>query len=319
MIFKDESEIKERIEELTGRVMPGPLEIKEDTTQYMSIHGGMIVRLGGNDYLITGDATEGRFGIEDQPKFWVKYAVDLETGARKIIKLVFYEYFTSRVGPFLIKGSRNPQKEADVLDVVRGHPNFMQGRLVHDAVGNVVRVIDFVRGSNFYNYINDLEMDHETYFFNVLPAIMKNLVEAFEAIDFLARTGQHHGDVRTDHIIIEAQTGKYVWIDFDFEVSHADFDLWSLGSVLVVAVGKGRQNYQDVMQYPELYPAVKGKLVLYPDDFMLFHKNMIADLRKLFPYIPEKLNQILINFSEGSTFFYENISSLIEDIREVFP
>jgi len=318
MIFNDEKELKARVEELTGRKINGTPVIKEDTTQYMGIHGGMILRLDGNDYFVLGDATEGRFGIEEQPKFWVKYTVELETGAKKIIKLVFHEEFTSRVGPFLIRGKRSPAKEMRVLDMVKGRPSFMQGYSIYDPVGNIVRIIDHVPGMDLFQYLYGLQIDHETYFYNTLPGIMKKLIEAFEAIDFLIQNGEHHGDIRTDHIFIHSETGRYVWIDFDFEVSHTDFDVWSLGDVLIFVVGKGAQTFQEVLRTPDIYPVNIDEVNFTPDDGMLFFKNQIAALKKIFPYIPEKLNRILTSFSAGSYFFYDNVQALIDDIGEVF-
>ncbi len=318
MIYENESELRDRVEQLTGRVIRGQVQIKEDTTEYMRIHGGMILRLDGNDYFVMGDATEGRFGIDDQPKFWVKYAMDLTSGERKVIKLVFYESFTSRMGSLLLKGTRSPKKEAQVLDVVRGHPNFMQGYALHDSAGNLVRMVDFVRGPNLYRYLNDLDVPHELYFNKMLPGIMTKLLDCFEAIDFLLSRGQHHGDIRPDHIIIQREFGRHVWIDFDFEISHDDFDLWSLGDVLVFVIGKGAHTYQEVIQYPELYPVRTESLVLTEHDSMMFVKNQIANLRLLFPYIPEKLNRILVSFSAGTTFFYEDTRTLIDEIRDAF-
>jgi hypothetical protein len=37
----------------------------------MSIDGGDVMRLAGNGYLVSGNAQEGRFGIDDQPKYWM--------------------------------------------------------------------------------------------------------------------------------------------------------------------------------------------------------------------------------------------------------
>lgn len=319
MIFTNENELKDRVRELTGRAMTGTPQILEDTTQYMAINGGMILRLGGNDYYVTGEANEGRFGIEEQPKFWVKYAVDLETGRRKIIKLVFYEEFTSRVGPFLIRGKRSPEKEKRVLEFVKGHPGFMQGIPFNDPAGNLVRIIDFVPGANLFRYLYNLDVNHEYYYHNILPGIMKKLIKAYEALDLLIQNGMHHGDVRADHIIIESDTNNFVWIDFDFEVSHIDFDIWSMGDVLVFAVGKGDHSFQDVFQCPDLYPVDVNKVNLCPDDGLLFFRNQIANLRKIFPYIPEKLNRIMTSFGAGTYFFYESAGALIDDIREIFP
>lgn len=318
MIINEEKEIKRRVEELTGRVIYGTPIIKEDTTQYMSIAGGMILRLAGNDYFVTGDATEGRFGIEDQPKFWVKYAYDLETGKKKIIKLVFHEDFTSRIGPFLIRGRRSPQKEAQVLEVVEEHPNFMQGKRVLDIAGNLVRIIDYVRGPSMYSFLKKLEIPHEQYYYEVLPGTIEKIMEAFEAIDFLNRSGLHHGDIRNDHIIIDAETGNYVWIDFDYEISHSDYDIWCLGNVLTYIVGKGSHTFVGVRTEPDKYQIDTSKVKFEPDDAMFFFRHRISNLKKLFPYIPDKLNDILLNFSAGTSFFYEDVKSLIDNIRSVF-
>ncbi len=318
MIFNDERQLKERVEDLTGRKITGRPRITGDTTHYMNIHGGMVLRLDGKDYFVMGDATEGRFGLDEQPKFWVKYAVDLESGARKIIKLSFYEEFASRIGPILIRGQRRPEKEARVLDAVRGKPGFMQGYSLRDKAGNLVRMIDFVQGKSLYNYIYDILEDHETYFLNTLPDIMDKLIECFEAIDYLIQKGEHHGDIRPDHIIIEPGTGKYVWIDFDFEISHIDYDLWSLGELLIFVVGKGFHTYHSLYRNPTDYPVKLDDLTFSEDDSTLFAKSHIANLGKIFPYIPEKLNLILVNFSRGTTFLYENINSLIQDMREIF-
>ena len=50
---------------------------------------GDVVVLKGRPYLVRHNAKEGRFGIDDDVKFWVKRAIDLQNGASKIIKLVF--------------------------------------------------------------------------------------------------------------------------------------------------------------------------------------------------------------------------------------
>ena len=220
MIFTDSLKIKARIEELTGKSPAGEVRVLDDTGDFMGIQPGNVLRLEDNDYLISGHATEGRFGIDDQPKFWVKYVLDLTSGEKKLVKLVFFEEFTSRIGPFLIRAQRNPRKESRILDLVKGHPHFMQGRTIMDGAGNEVRLIEFVRGMNFYNYLNQLKMDHETYFHTVLPGVMDKLLEALKAMTFLLENGQQHGDIRNDHLLVQADTGRYVWIDFDYQVSH---------------------------------------------------------------------------------------------------
>jgi hypothetical protein len=70
MIFEREPELRDRIEALASRQLPGPIPIFEDATSSTAIHGGCVLRIGGNDYFIRGEAREGRFGIDDQPKIW---------------------------------------------------------------------------------------------------------------------------------------------------------------------------------------------------------------------------------------------------------
>ena len=148
---------------------------------------------------------------------------------------------------------------------------------------------------------------------------MEKLIQALEAIAFLEKQGEHHGDIRTDHIIIDAHSQNYVWIDFDFEISHTDFDLWSIGGVLVFIVGKGSHTMHDVMRTPGNYPVDVEKVSFSSKNNLLLLRNRITDLRQLFPYIPEELNQILKNFSIGTEYFYEDVPSIIDDLRTVYP
>lgn len=315
-IYNDPGHIKARVKEVCGRPIYGRVEIIEDASEYMSIHGGMILRLTGNDYFITGDATEGRFGIDDQPKFWVKYAYDLETGRRKIIKLVFYEEFTTRVGPFLIRANRSPEKESRVLKVVAGDDRFMQGVSTTDTANNLIRVIDFVPGKSFYRTLNELKISHEEYFHDRLPDVLAHLTEAFKAIGRLVAAGEQHGDIRCDHLLIEPESGRYVWIDFDYQVSHGDYDIWSLGNVLAFAVGMGAHTFHSIALNPQLYPVDITKIDLNPDDRLLVSQNQAANLKKLFPYIPDRLNNMLLNFSWGTDKFYETVSEITDDLEQ---
>ena len=317
MIYAAEQELLERVREVTGRNISTPPVVREISTDYMSLIPGMVLRLGESDYLLTGEATEGRFGIDDQPKFWVKYAFDLESGWKKIIKLVFQEEFKARVGPFLIRARRNPDKEAAILETVRDHPGFMQGRRVLDRAGNLVRVIDRISGRSLYTRIMALDLDHETYFHEVLPGVLTNLLEAFRALNFLHQEGFQHGDVRTDHLFVESATGRYVWIDFDYEVSHSDYDLWSLGNVLCFLVGKGNHHPNEVVCKPGNYPNPLCGQELTNDDLLLSGQNRVANLAKLFPYIPLDLNRILMRFSAGTEAFYGSVEELVKDLEKV--
>ncbi|MCP4752323.1 MAG: protein kinase, partial [Proteobacteria bacterium] len=189
-----------------------------DTTEFFDIDHRDVIRLADNkSYRITGNTKEMRFGVED-PKYWVKRAIDTETNERKIIKLMYFETFETVLGGLKINCFRDPDKESAVLELVANHPAFMHGTSHKDSKGNNVRVLDMVRGQNFYLYIESLNhLKHEEYFHSTLPNVLKKLVKAFEAILFLHTNGFRHGDIRNDHLILESDTGNYVWIDFDYD------------------------------------------------------------------------------------------------------
>jgi len=105
-----------------------------------------VLKLDGSHLFITGNIYEARFGLSDEPKYWVKKAIDLETGVPQIVKMVYHEEFRVHVGPLRIKCYREPHKETQVLELVCGHPHFMQGRGLFDQRGNEVRTVDFIRG-----------------------------------------------------------------------------------------------------------------------------------------------------------------------------
>lgn len=316
MIFEDTETLLHRIAEVSGRRIKNPPKIFEDTSSYMNIVSGSVVRIGGNDYYIVTDARENRFGVDDQPKFWVKYAIDLTTGTRKLIKLVFHEEFTTEIGFIRIRCRRNPKKETDILDAMRDNPRFMQGVTITDPAGNLVRVIDVIPGNSMYHYLTDLEMPHEAYYFDKLPGIMKEVLACLDALAALQQQGLHHGDVRSDHIWIERKTDRFVWIDFDYEVSHTDYDLWSMGNLLIRVLGKDIHRMRDIERRPEDYPGCRESIA--PEDLVLLYNDRIANLGKLFPYIPRRINDILMRFSAGTGDFYKNLEQLSNDLHAFF-
>jgi serine/threonine protein kinase len=226
MIFQSPQALKQRILEVTKRSAPSKIMVFEDTSAFMSIDAGSVLRLNGNDYLVLGYAREGRFGLDEQPKFWVKTVIDLTTGERKIVKLVFNETFTSRIGSTVFTCVRNPRKESEILRRMHGHPNFMQGKPARDAIGNLVWIIDFIPGPSLYEYLRRLDMPHEAYYRQIFSKLIIPVVECIDGIAQLHRQGLHHGDIRADHILLKKQSSDYVWINFDYEVGYGGYDLF---------------------------------------------------------------------------------------------
>jgi hypothetical protein len=287
-----------------------------DTTDFTSIEYGDEIVVGGSRFTVTGVERERRFGIDD-PKFWVKRVVNADTGERKIIKLSFFESFYTTFGGIKIRCFRDPEKEAEILKLVKGHGAFMQGDSYYDEKGNNIRILDIVRGKNFFLYLDSLRMPHEKYFHEELPAILSRLVEAFRAVGFIHRNGFRHGDIRSDHLMVNHEDGSYVWIDFDYDYDAKEnpfgLDIFGMGNILAYAVGKGYHNHYMISNDPHTYGDLKERITLR--DFSIIHKNRLLNLQKLFPYIPRMLNDIIMHFSAEATIFYEFVDELIEDLN----
>lgn len=287
-----------------------------DTTEIFSIDYGDVIQIGEKSYTVTGHERERRFGMED-PKFWVKRAIDSDTGEKKILKLSFLESFETIFGNVSVRCFRDPKKEADILELVKDHPYFMHGKTLKDEKGNIIRVLDIVPGPNFFLYIDSLSMAYETYFTKALPDILKRLIKAFEAIRFLHIHGFRHGDIRNDHIIVDRNTGDYVWIDFDYDYEATEnpfgLDVFGLGNILINAIGKGFHNVHMILNDPMTYGDLKDRLE--PGDFSILHKRRFINLCKLYPNIPKPLNDILMHFSRGADIYYELAEEIIEDLN----
>ncbi len=307
--------IKKRIEELTGWQFVKKPKIITDTSDCMRIQRGHVVRLDGQDFVIEGNRYESRFGISDQPKYWVFGALELETGKKKILKTVFHEDFNVHIGVFKIHCYRSPEKEARVLELVRGDRRFMQGYTQLDTMGNNVRIIDLIEGASIFQYVYGIDKNHEQYFYEDLPAILWKLSNCMEAIKFLHEQETCHGDIRNDHILIDSKTGDYSWIDFDLNQHVKDFDVWSIGNVINYTVGKGINSFHLVLKSKHFSDKVKQSLT--SEDGSAFYEYRIINLIKLFPYIPRRLNDILMHFAIKPHKRYATMQQLLDEYYEM--
>lgn len=295
------------------RRQPG---IFTDTSDFTRIDYGDIVNVDNKYFLIVGYTKEGRFGIDDQPKQWVPKVIDLESGERKILKLVFHENFTIKLGQFHVTCYRTPEKEARVLDLVGGNKMFMQGYSTLDKVGNLVRILDIIQGNRLDTTIDRITCDYETYVADHLQGILRHFLKSVEAIVLLHQHGFKHGDIRRDHIIVDGQDGQYRWIDFDYDFYLPErpfaLDLIGLGNILLFILG--RRNYQpiDVLEDPEM--GEKVLRTLHVNDLALLSQDRIFNLQKLKPTLPKCFNDILLHFSAGTPVFYDSASELYDDL-----
>jgi serine/threonine protein kinase len=291
-------------------------QIHYDTTEFFKVDYGDVAILGDKPFLVRHNAKEGRFGLDDEEKYWVKRCIDLTDGSLKIVKLVFFEKFQATIANLSFDCFRSPKKEARILDLVAGHENFMQGYWVKDGAGNIVRIIDYIYGKTLHAFIQELSIDHEAYYHEIFPEIFKNFMECVHAVEFLHHHRQKHGDIRRDHILIDRESGRYRWIDFDFNYMHREnmfgYDLFGLGNILIYIAGMGDVLLADLQKNK---PAVLDSLE-EKDLNIVFH-NRVANLKKVYPYLPESLNRVLRHFSMGAEIFYENTTQLLNDMNEI--
>jgi hypothetical protein len=152
-------------------------------------------------------------------------------------------------------------------------------------------------------------MPHEEYFRTLLPGVLRNIAGSLRGIQRLHEAGLCHGDIRNDHLLIERTTGCYKWIDFDLNEDSAWFDVWSTGNILHCVVGKGFVTFREAI---EACPALSGHLT--DEDASVFFPNRVMNLRKVFPYVPQALNEVLLRFSGGARAAYDRVSQVADDV-----
>ena len=82
------SQLQEMIADYLGsKNVPRRFRIITDTSDFFKVDYNDVVILAGVPYLMRNYTKEGRFGLDDEPKYWVRKAVNLETREVKIIKL----------------------------------------------------------------------------------------------------------------------------------------------------------------------------------------------------------------------------------------
>ena len=295
--------------------IPKKLNVITDTSDFFRVEYDDVLILENRPYWIRSYEREGRFGLDDEPKYWVRRAIDLEDGSTKILKMVFHEKFETKIGEVIIQCFRSPKKEGRILDLVANHKNFMHGYWVNDSKGNNVRIIDYISGRRFDEIVVEYGKNHEHYFYKYFPYVLDQYIELVEAIKFLHDHGEKHGDIRRDHILFDSRLKVNRWIDFDYNYLHGEskwsFDLLGLGNIIIFLVGRG-----DVL-VPDLYHNQRDIFeTLWGEDLNISYKNRVANLKKIYGYIPDSLNRVLLHFSYGAEIFYEDIGQMLEDLAE---
>jgi len=295
--------------------VPDRFKIVTDTSDFFRLDYNDVLLLDKDLFWIKRYEKEGRFGLDDEPKYWVRRAIDLSDGSTKVLKLVFHEEYQSKIAGLTIRCFRSPKKEARILDLVKDHPHFMHGTWTTDSVGNNVRILEFIFGPRYDEIVMQYGTDHEDYFYNYFPSVLDEYTQLAGSIKFLHDHGEKHGDIRRDHILYDRERKINRWIDFDYNYMHGEsmwgFDLQGLGNIIIFLTGRG-----DVL-VPDLYRNQRELFdTLWGEDLNISYKNRVANLQKIYPYVPDSLNRILLHFSHGAKIFYENVDQLLDDLAE---
>lgn len=314
--FPSDDEVRRLIAAHAGTEhIPQKFRIITDTSDFSRIEYNDVVILGGKPYWVKRYEKEGRFGLDDEPKYWVRRAIDLTDGSTKVLKLVFHEEFETTICDIVIQCFRSPKKEARILDLVAAHRNFMHGEWVLDAAGNNVRILEFIRGPRLDELVTGYGTDHRDYFHHYFLKVLDQFLELLIAIKYLHDHGEKHGDIRRDHILWDREREVMRWIDFDYNFRHGEsmfsFDLAGLGNIIIFLVGRGDVLVEDLYhERRDLFDSLWG------EDLSISYKNRVANLKKIFPYIPESLNLVLLHFSVGAEIFYETTDQLLADLNK---
>ena len=223
--------------------VPKRVRVK-DTSDFFRVDYDDVVILDDVPYFVRNNEREGRFGLEDEQKFWVKRASNLLTGEVKILKWVFRERFEARIGNLVFECVRSPQKEARILELVRGRPDFMQGKTVLDSSGQPAPDPGLYQGQNAGPDHARTGQEPRGFFLSTtFPRCSTSLSASSRPSASCTSTTR---STAISGGTISSRTwrpGRYRWIDFDFNYRHGEsrfgFDLFGLGNVLLFITGRG--------------------------------------------------------------------------------
>lgn len=288
-----------------------------DTSDFANIDYGDVIHVDDRYLLVVGYTKEGRFGVEEQPKQWVPKVYDLVSGERNILKLAFHETYTIRLGELEVTCYRSPEKEAQVIELTRGNRSFMQGYATLDDAGNLVRILDIVNGQRLDKAVYRMGDSHLDYFEHFLPDILRRFLISVDGIVMLHSHGFKHGDIRRDHIFVDREDGHFWWIDFDYDYYLPErpyaMDLFGLGNVLLFLIGQQNFRPSALLKDPAFGEKVFSRIS--EEDLALVSRDRVFNLKKIYPYIPDPLNDILLYFSVGAEVMYDTVEEFYNDLR----
>ena len=101
---------------------------------------------------------------------------------------------------------------------------------------------------------------------------------------------------------------------YDFYLPERPFalDLFGLGNILLFLVGRQTFRRHDVLTHPEMGEKILATIT--ENDLSLLSQDRIYNMQKLFPYVPDALNNILLHFTVGAPLFYDTVDEFYDDL-----
>jgi len=267
----------------------------------------------GRHAILDQELRKGRpFGLEDEPKYWVRRAIDLEDGSTKILQARVHEKFETTIGEVVIERFRSPRKEARILDLVRGHRNFMHGSLVLDEAGNNVRILEYIRGRR-YDASLSISEPITTITSTHFPKVLEEYIELVTAIQFLPRSRgkawryqarPHHPGPGNrlqpvDRLRLQLSAWReHVQLRSAGPRQHPDLP------------GRPRRHPRDrtLPQHPKALQSLTSR------DIAITFKNRVANVRKVLSVRAGFLEPDAPAFFRGAKVFYENSGRCSTDL-----
>jgi hypothetical protein len=113
-----------------------------------------------------------------------------------------------------------------------------------------------------------------------------------------------------DHIILDDETKRARWIDFDFDRPSLTFDVLSLGNVLNCVAAKGFVTFHTLQRtQPELLARIND------GDGSMFFLHRVMNVHRIYPSVPPRLAAMLERFSVAGRARYQSAQQVADDLE----
>ena len=280
--------VKELVKNTIRNIVASSRKIIEDTTKKKNV--GDIVRLGRARYRIVRSRHN---------TFHTKKARRLDTNEYVWLK-------------FHLAGAQMGKMEARRIKKLQERPidHFVNGQTFEDSKGNIVNIFEHIEGETLHEVIQGIKVGHREYFKDHFPDLALKLLDLARALQELhERLKITHSDIHLKNIIIQDGTRKPFLIDYDFPIMSERYsDIEELGLSLLDLALKSTcaEGSHTLYDFPKL-EFTGGEL---------WDEEVILNARKIYSYIPEDINNILLRFADDCENRYKTASEFADDLEK---